>query len=194
MRNLNQIMPGDDERDRGVLTAADRAYLRGDTTPGSVQSERNTRSRIRTRVYDALLDYEILVEGLEDRDLDLVFETYVADSDGTDAFDALVSAVAFLYRGVDRTDLDFETVLREGVNLAEAADDRAATVSLDVTNHDLNVDHLREKLEAGDSLSLTEIAYLYESTDVARDELAEYFEDDAGDLDDGRVQSKVTDY
>jgi len=37
-------------------------------------------------------------------------------------------------------------------------------------------------------------AAVVEVADVARDELAEYFEDDAGDLDDGRVQSKVTDY
>jgi hypothetical protein len=181
-------------RDRGVLTPADRAYLRGDRTPSSVQAERNVRNRIRTRVHDALLDFAVLVEGLEDRDLDLVFASTLDDGDDTDAFDALVSTVAFLYRGVDRTSMDFETVLREGVNLAEAADDRAATVSLDVTNHDLDVDHLTAKLEAGESLSLTEIAYLYESTAVGRDELAAYFDDDAGDLDDGRVQSKVTDY
>ncbi|WP_323674456.1 hypothetical protein [Halorubellus sp. PRR65] len=181
-------------RDRGVLTSADRAYLRGDREFGSVQAERNARARIRQRLLDALLDFEVLVEGLEDRDLDLVFESSFADRDGTEAFDALVSAVAFLYRGVDRTDLDFETVLREGVNLAEAADDRAATVSLDVTNHDLDVDHLTGKLDAGESLSLTEIAYLYESTEVGRDELATYFDDDAGELDDGRVQAKVTDY
>jgi len=187
-------MAESESRGRGVLTAADRAYLRGDATPGSVQHERNVRNRIRGRVHDALLDFETLVEGLEDRDLDLVFESYLDDGDGTEAFDALVSVVAFLYRGVDRTDLDFETVLREGVNLAEAADDRAATVSLDVTNHDLNADHLRGKLEAGDPLSLTEIAYLYESADVGRDELAAYFEADDRDLDDGRVQSKVTDY
>lgn len=183
------------DRDRGVLTPADRAYLRGETTPSSVQAERNVRARIRSRVYDAVLDFEVLVEGFDDRDLDLVFENYLDESDGTAAFDALVSAVAFLYRGIDRTDLDFETVLREGVNLAEAAEDSAATVSLDVTYHDLNVDHLTGKLESGESLSLTEIAYLYESSDVGRDELAEYFDDErTGDLDDGRVQSKVTDY
>jgi len=186
-------MSENDARDRGVLTPADRAYLRGDATPGSVQHERNVRNRVRGRVHDALLDFETLVEGLDDRDLDLVFESYLDDGDGTEAFDALVSAVAFLYRGVARTDLDFETVLREGVNLAEAADDRAATVSLDVTNHDLDADHLRDKLEAGDELSLTEIAYLYEATDADRGELAAYFEDER-ELDDGRVQSKVTDY
>lgn len=186
-------MSGDDERGRGVLSAADRAYLRGETTLASVQSERNTRARIRERLYDALLDFEVLVEHLPERDLDLVFEKRV-QADGTEAFDGLVSALALLYRGIGRTDLDFETVLREGVNLAEAGNDRAATVALDLTFHALDADHLREKLDAGESLSLTEIAYLYESDDVTRDELAAYFEDGRAELDDGRVQSKVTDY
>ncbi|MFB6269831.1 MAG: hypothetical protein ABEH83_07795 [Halobacterium sp.] len=188
-------MSGSGERGRGVLTDADRAYLRGDREYGSVQAERNARARVRERVYDALLDFELLVEGLDDRDLDLVFEKRAAEGDGTEAFDAFVSTLAFLYRGVDRTDLDFETVLREGVNLAEAGDDRGATVDFDVTYHALDADHLRGKLGDGESLSLTEIAYLYESADVSRDELAAYFEDSrAPEIEDGRVQSKVTDY
>jgi hypothetical protein len=183
---------GDDERDRGVLTPADRAYLRGDRTYGSVQAERNARARIRQRVLDALFDFEVLVEGLSDRDRDLVFGDRVGEA-GTEGFDALVALVAFAYDGVGRTDLDFGTVLREGLNLAEARDDRAATVELDVTYHALDADQLRGKLEDGADLSLTEIAHLYESDAVGREELAAYFEDREG-VDDGRVQSKVTDY
>jgi hypothetical protein len=188
-------MSGSSERGRGVLSVADREYLRGERELSSVQAERNARARIRERVYDALLDFEVLVEWLSERDLELVFEKRTAEAEGTEAFDALVSAMAFLYQGLGRTDLDFETVLREGVNLAEAADDRAATVSLDVTYHALDADHLRQKLAADESLSLTEIAYLYESDDVTPDELAEYFgASRAADLDDGRVQSKVTEF
>lgn len=184
----------EDDRDRGALSPADRAYLRGETELGSVQSERNTRARIRQRVADALLDFEVLVEGLAERDRALLFEKHV-DQAGTRGFDALVSAVAFLYEGVGRTDLDFETVLREGINLTEARADRAATVDLDVTFHALDADRLRGKLADGDSLSLTEIAYLYEHADVGREELAAALEGERGaDLDDGRVQAKVTDY
>ena len=188
-------MSGGDERGRGVLSTADREYLRGERELSSVQAERNARARIRGRVYDALRDFEVLLEYLSERDLELVFEKRTAEADGTEAFDALVSTMAFLYRGLGRTDLGFETVLREGVNLAEAADDRGATVSLDVTYHALDADHLRRKLADDEPLSLTEIAYLYESDDVAPDELAEYFgASQASELDDGRVQSKVTDY
>lgn len=184
-----------DRRDRGLLSPADRSYLRGETELASVQSERNTRARIRDRVHDGLLDFELLLEALPERDVALLFEKRLSDESGTAAFDALVSMLAFLYRGVDRTDLDFETVLREGINLAEAREDRAATVTLSTTFHALDTDQLRRKLDAGESLSLTEIAYLYEAEDFGRDELAEYFGDRrAPELDDGRVQSKVTDY
>ena len=187
-------MSGEDARGRGVLSTADRAFLRGERELSSVQAERNARARIRERIYSGLQDFEVLLSHLEERDLELVFEKRV-DADGTTGFDALVSTLALLYRGVARTDLDFETVLREGINLAEAENDRAATVEFDLTFHALDADQLREKLASGESLSLTEIAYLYESTAVSRDELAQYFDDArAPELDDGRVQSKVTEY
>lgn len=188
-------MSGSSERGRGVLTDADRAFLRGDRALSSVQAERNARARIRNRIYDALLDFEVLVEHLEEPDVELVFGKRADEADGAEAFDAFVSTLAFLYRGLEFTDLDFETVLRESVNLAEATEDRGATVEFDVTYHALDADHLREKLADGESLSLTEIAYLYESDNVGPDELAELVgESRAADVDDGRVQSKVTDY
>lgn len=193
-------MDGDGERgrdggrDRGMLSPADRRYLRGESDLASVQSERNTRARIRQRVYDALLDFEVLVEHLDDHDRTLLFGGQV-DEGGTEAFDALVSAVAFVYAGVGDTDLAFETVLREGINLAEARDERAATVALDVTYHALDAETLRAKLERGDDLTLTELAYLHESDAVSRDELAAHLGSDRrADVDDGRVQAKVTDY
>lgn len=185
-----------DERTRGILSQADRAYLRGEADLSSVQSERNARARIRDRIYHSVLDFELLVEQLSDRDRELVFEKRFGDMDGTEAFDALVSALAFLYRATTDTDLDFETVLNEGVNLAEVSDDRAATVQLDVTFHELTGDQLRRKLERGETLSLTEIAYLHESDEVRMDELARYFRDaaEASEIDDGRIQSKVTNF
>lgn len=183
------------ERDRGILSPADRAYLRGDTEFASVQSERNARARIRDRIYDALLDFELLVDGLDDRDRELLFENRGEPVAGTEAFDALASAVAFLYRTTDDTDVAFETVLSEGISLAEATEDRAATVEFDLTFHRLTVDQLRRKLERGDELTLTEVAFLHASDEVRMDELARYFaDDDASEIDDGRIQSKVTSF
>ena len=184
-----------DDRDRGMLSPADRAYLRGETELASVQSERNTRARIRDRIHDSLFDFEVLVEHLSERDRRLVFGDRL-DDEGTAAFDALVSAVALLYRGIDDTDLSFETVLSEGINLAEASEDRAAVVDLDVTYHALSVETLRRKAAEGTPLSLTEIAYADARAEVSADEFARYVRDgtvDAG-IDDGRIQSKVTDF
>ncbi|NEU57862.1 hypothetical protein [Halorussus sp. MSC15.2] len=187
----------ENERDRGILSRADRAYLRGEADHASVQSERNARGRIRERIYHALLDFEVLVEHLSERDRELVTEKRLGDIDGTEAFDALVSGVAFLYRATKDTDIEFETVLNEAVNLAEVNDDRAATVDLDLTFQSLTAEQLRHKLERGEDLSLTEVAYLHESDEVGMDELARYFrnaEDETPAVDDGRIQSKVTNF
>ncbi len=81
--------------------------------------------------------------------------------------------------------------------MAEVKDDRVATVQLDFTFHSLTVDQLLHKLEAGETLSLTEITYLHESDEVRMDELAQYFrdaEETASEIDDGRIQSKVTNF
>jgi hypothetical protein len=181
------------ERERGILSPADRAYLRGETELASVQSERNTRARIRDRVHESILDFEVLVEHLSGRDRELVFEDRL-DAEGTAAFDALVSAVAFLYEGIDDTELAFETVLSEGINLAEASEERAATVSLDVTFHALTAETIRRKAEDGEDLSLTEIAYADASDEIDLAEFAAYVAADEQEVDDGRIQARVTDF
>lgn len=182
-----------DERERGILSPADRAYLRSETDFSSVQSERNARARIRDRLYAGVRDFELLVEHLEDHDRELVFEKRFGNAAGPEAFDALVSALAMLYQGVDDTDLEFEAVLHEAVNVAEASEGRAASVDLDVTYERLSPESLLHKLGQGEELSLTELAYLHGHDDVSRDRLARYVADDET-VDDGRIQSKVTEF
>lgn len=56
------------DRDRGILTEADRRYLAGeDDLEG--QDERNARYRIRNRTVHALVDVRLLEDQLSDRDL-----------------------------------------------------------------------------------------------------------------------------
>lgn len=187
--------PGSADRARGVLSPADRDFLRGIAALGSVQSERNARARIRDRIFDATLDFELLVEHLSDHDRELVYGKRFDALDGTDAFDALVSMLAFCYQAVGETNLDFETVLTEGINVAEATNERAASIDFDVTYQSLTTDQLRSKLRRGESLTLTELAFLHQRDDVSDDELAHYFRDrDDTDIDDGRIQSKVTNF
>ena len=184
-----------EERDRGLLTPADRAYLRGERRYEREQTERNTRARIRDRVYDGLLDFEVLTTGLADRDRELLVERLTEV--GPPAFDALASAVAFLYETSEATDLSFERVLAEGIALA-AAPDRAASVDLDVTYHALSPGELRRKARVGERLTLTEIAYADDHPGIDPAEFAAMADattaDDAAGVDDDRVQAKVTDF
>lgn len=130
------------------------------------------------------------MEHLADRDLELVCERL--DAEGAAAFDALTAAVGFLHRVVEGTELSFETVLAERINVACAADDRAATVDLDVTYTSLTPETVRQKAERGASLSLTEIALADQSDEV---DLATVVEtDEEPVIDDGRIQARVTDF
>ncbi len=186
-------MTGD--RPRGILTPADRAYLLGDREYDSEQTARNVRARIRDRIEAATYDFETLVEGLDERDRRLVFDERFGAESGAGAFDALVSAVAFLYLAVGDTDVGFETVLAEGINVAEATEDRVATVDFSVSRAERSPEALRRKLELGEDLTLTEIAALQESDEVSESELARYLgEERAADVEDGRIQSRVTDF
>ncbi|WP_267161423.1 hypothetical protein [Halovenus salina] len=182
-----------ESRERGILSPADRDYLHGEADFSSVQAERNARARIRDRVYESTYDFEVLVEQLSDRDRQLVFEKRLG-TEGKSAYDALVSALAFLYQGIEDTGVDFEDALAEAVNVAQARNDRAATVDLDVTFHALSTEELLRRLRAGETLSLTEIAYLQQSDEISQAELARYFSGDEETIDDGRIQSKVTQF
>lgn len=59
-------------RPRGILSSADREYLRGERDL-SGSAERNTRQRIRERIQAGLADFELLWSLLPDHDLEQVF-------------------------------------------------------------------------------------------------------------------------
>lgn len=61
-----------DDRPRGILTPADRAYLQGERelTEGS---EFNTQRRIRQRVYNSILDFTILFDHMDEQERQKVF-------------------------------------------------------------------------------------------------------------------------
>jgi hypothetical protein len=79
----------DPDRDRGVLTPADRRYLLGeaDIEPKST-IERQTRERIRNRLANSVLDLALLYAHLEDRDLRQVFAADLEEHDASDDPDA----------------------------------------------------------------------------------------------------------
>jgi len=159
----------DDGRPRGILSPADRAYLRGETEIESAQSERNARARIRERLEAALYDADLLADALSERDRNLVFGKHVGDDPG--GVRALIGAVALFYDGAGAADLSFATLLEEGVSRAEADRDRAARVAFDVQREPLDANRLAGKLRRTGSLTLSELAYLRESDDASLDRL-----------------------
>lgn len=56
------------DRERGILTPSDREFLLERKTDYTEHSKKQKRNRIRRRVRNAILDFTILFEHLEDRD------------------------------------------------------------------------------------------------------------------------------
>ena len=134
-----------DERPRGILSPADRRFLRGEADLGSEQSVYDTRYRIRQRVRDALLDFPVLFASLDERDREQVF-----DGDGGLA-DSVVDAVAFLYLGGETCAAATEGLFTEGIRRAERGRTGGQpTVTLDVeTTDQARLERIVETVESG---------------------------------------------
>lgn len=122
------------DRKRGILTEGDREYLKDPTTLTG-QDERNTRYRIRQRVFQSLVDIRLL-ERLSDRDLERVL-----NHDGVMPDLLLVSLLRLSYRIArltsDNTNEDFEgalegAIIQEVINSMLTKDPIRATTA-DVT-------------------------------------------------------------
>ena len=107
-----------DDRGRGVLTKEDRRFLRGeaDYEPRS-NSARRARQRIRDRIRNAVLDFGLICDLLEDRDRETIFERGASD-DRTAFNDGLLGALWFIYGGVEHGQVRAPT----GVTFAEFAE------------------------------------------------------------------------
>lgn len=60
------------DRGRGMLSKRDRKYLAGETDHEG-QSERTVRMQIRDRVRNGLLDMDLALQELDEKDLDQIF-------------------------------------------------------------------------------------------------------------------------
>jgi hypothetical protein len=155
-------MNTDIDRDRGVLTPADREFLLGERKLGHEQSRRNAEARIRRRVIDSVLDFDLLLHALSKKDRRQVFEELTSDSDSLDGLKAML---AFAYIGTGEQGLDFADVLVPAVRHSEeacAASRRGANVSVDVTfevetSVESTLEGVAERLETGDPVTPREL-------------------------------------
>jgi len=126
-------MNTDTDRERGVLSPADRAYLLGEREMNHEQSKRNAEARIRRRIHAATLDFDLLLHTLPEK-------TANRSSNGrrptkrfsTDFGRCSRSSIS----APSKYGVDFEAILEPAVRSSEeylAATNREETVSVDVT-------------------------------------------------------------
>ena len=147
------------DRDRGILTPSDREFLLGRKTDYTEHSKKQKRNRIRRRLRNAILDFTILFEHLEERDRETVFNP---DDDDRDAYTrGITDMLAFLHLGTMGYHTPFKHMLSKGVNKAEQelADSDYRMVSVDF-NVDpvgrIDVDAVVDKLDSGAFDDLTD--------------------------------------
>jgi len=155
-------MNTDIDRDRGVLTPADRAYLLGETEMSHEQSKRNAEARIRNRIREGIVDFDLLVHSLDRKDRRQIFESTADDETFVDGVTAMLS---FAYIGLKEQGVDFDRVLVPAISGAERAygiDQRSANVTVDVefdveTTVEARLDGIAERLDDGDPVAPREL-------------------------------------
>ena len=138
------------DRDRGILTPSDREFLLGRKTDYTEHSKKQKRNRIRRRLRNAILDFTILFDHLEDRDRETVFNP---EDESRDAYtQGIIDMLGFLHLGTMGYYVPFKHMLSQGVNRAEqelaGSDYRMVTVDFNVDPvGQIDLDTVVEKLE-----------------------------------------------
>ncbi|MFC7046661.1 hypothetical protein ACFQH6_15730 [Halobacteriaceae archaeon GCM10025711] len=168
----------DDDRPRGILSRADRAYLLGEAEMTHEQSKRNAEARIRERVTNAVLDFNLLVHRLQRKDRRQIFDKSVDDP----AFrQGLMAMLAFTYMGLKESGVEFEHVLEpairksEGVYAADALGNQVdVTVTFDVeTEVATALDDVSDAIQAGDPVAPAELFAVIMGDESALDDADE---------------------
>lgn len=147
------------DRERGILTPSDREFLLGRKTDYTEHSKKQKRNRIRRRVRNAILDFTILFDYLEDRDRETVFNP---ESEARDDYtQGIVDMLGFLHLGTMGYYVPFKHMLGQGVNRAEqklaGSDYRMVTVDFNVDPvGQVDVDEVIDKLDNGDFGQVTD--------------------------------------
>jgi hypothetical protein len=158
-------------RDRGILTPADRAFLTGQSTMESEQSKRDARYRIRNRLSNGVLDFEVLLSSLEAKDRQKVFEKFLDEDEypgGITSTHPLTRALSFFYVGIDEQE-EFDEVLELAIEEAERHRGRVVNnidVEISVDSEQPDVDGLINRIRAGESLCDEELDILVRKSDA----------------------------
>jgi len=195
MYTVNNENPRD--RDPGMLTYDDREYLLGEKDV-SGGSETQLRQRMRDRVRNGLLDFELLMMAMESRDIQTIFDNTTEPPwpdglDGGDLYHGSVYALAFIYYGITEcTFVNFERLLEDAIERASGRKEKAregphgqvadASVNIEVEWSVGGIDHnrVREKLRNGDRLTNQEIGSLIRHGELEEEDWKQLREGDFG--------------
>jgi len=155
-------MNTDTDRERGILSPADRAYLLGEREMSHDQSKRNAEARIRRRIHAAALDFDLLLHTLPEKDRKQIFEQTTTDEA---LLDGLRAMIAFVYLGTAKYGVDFEEILEPAIRNSEeylAATDRNERVSVDITfvvetTVESSLEGITGRLDAGEPVTPREL-------------------------------------
>lgn len=115
------------DRDSGLLTKKDRAYLLGETEYEDDQQERNRRQYIRDRVRNGVMDFALLFR-LERRDREQIFRSLnqtaaVNSSEDAKEFQHMLEGLKAMlwisYFASFTSNVSFNEILEEGIGKAE---------------------------------------------------------------------------
>lgn len=158
---------GDTERGRGILSPADRDFLRSEPEDYSRQARHAREQAIRERVRNALLDVPILVDHLGD---DLLHDALTPE-DGADPVAALPELVSFLYQYYG-SEYQLERLIADGVERVrrEQGDPVKARVSIDLFPDELAELEQRLEEDGVDAVDHRELEELWDAGYLTDDE------------------------
>lgn len=198
-------MTDNDDRDRGVLSPADRRFLK---SPGeySRQATHERETAIQERVWNAFLDGSVLFRHASPQRRREMFDgwrEYAETGPGTpgDEYEkrqnqataemveqlkaeaGFDSWISFLYLGLSESDeFNFDTTLRAGIESAEESRGRVVTdLDFDVdTRERRSLDELTGRFERRQKLTTEEIQRLRAAGEITDGELVAYYDELAG--------------
>ncbi|WP_255192200.1 hypothetical protein [Natronobeatus ordinarius] len=153
------LLAYDPDRERGILTPSDREFLLGRKTDYTEHSKKQKRNRIRRRIRNAILDFTIIFEHLDDRDRETVFDPEDAEREAYTR--GITDMLALLHLGTMGYSTPFKDMLARGVYKAEqelaGSDYRMVNVYFNVDPvGQIDVDDVIDKLERGQFEEVTD--------------------------------------
>ena len=165
-------------RERG-LSKVDRRYLAsGGETVENKGTDVNTRTRIRERIRESIVDFWLVTEYLSDHDRDLIFRESDNQWDNWELQIGLKNAVQFFYGALGESDIvDFATIIESGIHDHER-EQAEGPVEVDV-DFDVDVEQqfaitdALQKFKRGEPMTPIEIGVLLVSGQVQDPETVE---------------------